>query len=224
MRLLGEKQAAIDADVARTYREFEAALAAMKIAQGEFNAGERAAWHAHVVACREAFVAAVARNDARMAQIISTRRASLEAGLAAQSAALLAAMNEDRAEMKRLLKEIYNYNTHDLDATAAADGSAAPWSVEQHNAFMAKLHYWSREQLAGKDALLANYRDEYAAAAATALEAAEAERTISQRRVEDQRDAAGTQIERLVEDSLTQFQEFADLEFDLLRDGAIALR
>ena len=130
MRLLGEKQAAIDADVARTYREFEAALAAMKLAQGEFNASERAAWHAHVVACREAFVAAVARNDARMADIISTRRASLEAGLAAQSKALLDAMNEDRAEMKRLLKEIYNYNTHDLDATAAADGSAAPWSVE----------------------------------------------------------------------------------------------
>ena len=224
MRLLGEKQAAIDADVARTYREFEAALAAMKIAQGEFNAGERAAWHAHVVACREAFVAAVARNDARMADIISTRRASLEAGLAAESKALLDAMNADRAEMKRLLKEIYNYNTHDIDATASADGVAAPWSVEQHNAFMAKLHYWSREQLSGKDALLANYRDEYAAAAATALEAAQAESVISQRRVEDQRDAAATQIERLVEDALTHFQEFSDLEFTLLQEGAAALR
>lgn len=224
MRLLGEKQAAIDADVARTYREFEAALAAMKIAQGEFNAGERAAWHAHVVACREAFVAAVARNDAKMADIISTRRASLVAGLAAESQALLDAMNADRAEMKRLLKEIYNYNTHDIDATASADGVAAPWSVEQHNAFMAKLHYWSREQLSGKDALLANYRDEYAAAAATALEAAQAESIISQRRVEDQRDAAATQIERLVEDALTHFQEFSDLEFTLLQEGAAALR
>ena len=151
-----------------------------------------------------------------MEHIITTRRDSLNALLDDQWAKFQAAMAHDRAEMKRLLKEIYNYNTHDLDATAAADGSAAPWSVEQHNAFMAKLHYWSREQLAGKDALLANYRDEYAAAAATALEAAEAERTISQRRVEDQRDAAGTQIERLVEDSLTQFQEFADLEWALL--------
>ena len=80
---------------------------------------------------------------------------------------------------------------------------------------MAKLHYWSREQLSGKDAVLANFRDEYAAAAATALEAAQAESLISQRRVEDQRDAAATTIERLVEDSLSQFQEFADLEFAL---------
>ena len=153
-----------------------------------------------------------------MELIITTRRDSLNALLDDQMAKFTAAMAEDRAEMKRLLKEIYNYNTHDIDATAAADGSAAPWSVEQHNAFMAKLHYWSREQLSGKDAVLANFRDEYAAAAATALEQAQAEALISRRRVEDQRDAAATQIERLAEDALTQFQTFADVEFGLLVD------
>ena len=47
-----------------------------------------------------------------------------------------AAMEEDKAEMKRLLKEIYNYNTHDLDATVAATGDAAPWAAEQHAGFM----------------------------------------------------------------------------------------
>ena len=72
-------------------------------------------------------------------------------------------MEEDKAEMKRLLKEAYNYNTHDLDAAATSDGSAAPFSTEQHLGFMSKLHYWSREILSGKDALLANKRDEYAA-------------------------------------------------------------
>ena len=163
MRLLGEKQAAIDAAVAQTYADFEAALSAMKIAQGEFNASERGEWKDHVIACRAAFTAAVAANDAKMADIISTRRASLNAALAEQARLMQEAMDADRAEMKRLLKEIYNYNTHDLDAAAASDGSAAPWSVEQHNGFMAKLHYWSKEQLSGKDAMLANFRDEYAA-------------------------------------------------------------
>ena len=105
----------------------------------------------------------IAANDARMAEIISTRRASLNAALAAQQEALYLAMEEDKAEMKRLLKEVYNYNTHDLDAAATADGSAAPWSDEQHLGFMSKLHYWSKEILSGKDALLANKRDEYAA-------------------------------------------------------------
>ena len=135
----------------------------MKLAQGEFNTSERAHWRDHVIACRDAFVAAVQANDDRMADITNTRRESLNAALAEQSRLFQEAMDADRAEMKRLLKEIYNYNTHDLDAAAASDGSAAPWSVEQHNGFLAKLHYWSREQLSGKDAMLANFRAEYAA-------------------------------------------------------------
>jgi len=154
-----------------------------------------------------------------MADIISTRRASLEAAMAAQSQALLDAMNEDRAEMKRLLKEIYNYNTHDLDATAAADGSAAPWSVEQHNGFMAKLHYWSREQLAGKAAALASYRDEYAAAAASAVDQAEGQLLNANRQVEDQRDAAEVAITRMVEDQLAQLSAFEEMELGLAKDA-----
>ena len=157
------KQDAIDAAVAKTYREFDAALAAIKVELGVFMDDVRAKWTAAVAARRSDMVTAIATNDARMAFIISTRRASLNAALAAQQKALIRAMEEDKAEMKRLLKEAYNYNTHDLDATAASDGSAAPFSTEQHLGFMSKLHYWSREILSGKDALLANKRDEYAA-------------------------------------------------------------
>ena len=91
----------------------------------------------------------------------------------------------DRDEMKRLLKEIYNYNTHDLDATASATGNAAPWSIEQHNGFMAKLHHWSKAQLNGKDAMLANMRDEYAALRANMMDMVAAERLQSDRRIED---------------------------------------
>ena len=211
MRLLGEKQAAIDKAVAQTYADFEAALSAMKVAQGEFNASERGHWKDHVIACRAAFVAAVQANDAKMADIISTRRASLNAALAEQARLMQEAMDADRAEMKRLLKEIYNYNTHDLDAAAASDGSAAPWSVEQHNGFMAKLHYWSREQLSGKAAALASYRDEYAAAAASAVDQAEGQLLNANRQVEDQRDAAEVAITRMVEDQLAQLSAFEEM-------------
>jgi hypothetical protein len=222
LRLLGEKQAAIDTAVAQTYADFEAALSAMKVAQGEFNASERGHWKDHVIACRAAFVAAVQANDAKMADIISTRRASLNAALAEQARLMQEAMDADRAEMKRLLKEIYNYNTHDLDAAAASDGSAAPWSVEQHNGFMAKLHYWSKEQLSGKDAQLANFRDEYAALSASSLEQAQAESLTAQRQVEDQRDAASTRINRMVEDCIELLGEFAGANLGLLQEDRAA--
>ena len=65
-----------------------------------------------------------------MAEIIQNRRDSLNSLLDQQMALFNEAMNDDRAEMKRLLKEVYNYNTHDLDATASATGDAAPWSIE----------------------------------------------------------------------------------------------
>ena len=185
----------------------------------DFNATQRGAFADFVAALRQTFVDDVAANDARMEHIITTRRDSLNALLDDQMAKFTAAMAEDRAEMKRLLKEIYNYNTHDLDATAAADGSAAPWSVEQHNGFMAKLHYWSREQLAGKAAALASYRDEYAAAAASAVDQAEGQLLNANRQVEDQRDAAEVAITRMVEDQLAQLSAFEEMELGLAKDA-----
>ena len=119
-------------------------------------------------------------------------------------------MEEDKAEMKRLLKEIYNYNTHDLDATATATGDAAPWSAEQHNGFMSKLHYWSKAQLAGKDAMLANMRDEYASLERSMLEKAAIERLGSDRKIEDFRDAATTALTRLSEDTINAFDALMD--------------
>merc|ERR1712051_1111726 len=114
-----------------------------------------------------------------MERIITERRASLVARLQAEADAFAAEMAEDRAEMKRLLKEIYNYNTHDLDATATADGDAAPWSVEQHNGFLSKLHYWSKAQLSGKDAMLADMRQLYATTTAGMLDDVSAEKLAS---------------------------------------------
>ena len=132
-------------------------------------------------------------------------------------------MAHDRAEMKRLLKEIYNYNTHDLDATASATGDAAPWSVEQHNGFMSKLHYWSKAQLAGKDAMLANMRDEYAATAAGMMEQVAAERLASDRRVTDLREANSTALDRLGQDEVNAFDALMDAELGLLQDARAQL-
>ena len=134
-----------------------------------------------------------------------------------------AAMAEDRAEMKRLLKEIYNYNTHDLDATASATGDAAPWSVEQHNGFMSKLHYWSKAQLAGKDAMLANMRDEYAATHANMMEQVAAEKLASDRRITDLREASSVALDRLGQDEVIAFDAHMDAELGLLQDARAAL-
>jgi hypothetical protein len=125
--------------------------------------------------------------------------------------------------MKRLLKEIYNYNTHDLDATASADGSAAPWSVEQHNGFMSKLHYWSKAQLAGKDAMLADMRDEYAATAAGMMEQVGAEKLASDRRISDLREASSVALDRLGQDQVIAFDALMDAELGLLQDSRAAL-
>ena len=163
-------------------------------------------------------VAAVAANDARMADIISTRRASLTAALEAQQKALYDAMEEDKAEMKRLLKEIYNYNTHDLDAAASADGSAAPWSVEQHNGFMSKLHYWSKEILSGKDALLANKRDEYALRREGLVEEARRQSTAAVREMEDNFDANERELTRLTDDLIEQYTDATEVELGLLAE------
>ena len=158
-----------------------------------------------------------------MEQIITTRRDSLNALLDDQMAKFTAAMAEDRAEMKRLLKEIYNYNTHDMDATATADGSAAPWTVEQHNGFMSKLHYWSKAQLAGKDAMLANMRDEYAATQAGMMEQVLAEKLASDRKIQDLREASSTALDRLGQDQVIAFDALMDAELGLLQDARAAL-
>ena len=120
-----------------------------------------------------------------MAEIIETRRNSLIDLTSEQFVFFFDETENDRDDMKILLKEIYNYNTHDLAATAFATGDAAPWSIEQHKGFMAKLHHWSKAQLNGKDAMLASIRDEFTALHANMMDMVAAERLQSDRRIED---------------------------------------
>ena len=64
--------------------------------------------------------------------------------------------------------------------------------------------------------MLANFRDEYAAQAASDLEQALAEALTAQRRVEDERDASTTRITRMVENCIKILEEFAEAQLGLL--------
>ena len=143
--------------------------------------------------------------------------------MADQLAQFDAAMDEDRAEMKRLLKEIYNYNTHDLEATATATGSAAPFTDEQFNGFAAKLTYFFTAQVRGKDAMLANIRDAYEATSQGALAEAAAVRLDSDRKVQDLRDSRTRELSRLSQDEIIRFDATMDAELGLLQDARAAL-
>ena len=158
-----------------------------------------------------------------MEAVVFERRASLTAAMADQMAKFDAAMEEDRAEMKRLLKEIYNYNTHDLEATTTATGSAAPFTVEQFNGFAAKLTYFFTAQVRGKDAMLANIRDAYEATIQGALADAAAVRLDSDRKVQDMRDSRTRELSRLAEDEIIRFDATMDAELGLLQDARAAL-
>jgi hypothetical protein len=134
-----------------------------------------------------------------------------------------AAMDEDRAEMKRLLKEIYNYNTHDLEATATATGSAAPFTDTQENGFAAKLTYFFTAQVRGKSAMLANIRDAYEATIQGALATAAEVRLDSDRKVQDMKDSRTRELSRLSQDEIISFDATMDAELGLLQDARAAL-
>jgi hypothetical protein len=143
--------------------------------------------------------------------------------MADQLAKFDAAMDEDRAEMKRLLKEIYNYNTHDLEATATATGSAAPFTDTQENGFAAKLTYFFTAQVRGKSAMLANIRDAYEATIQGALATAAEVRLDSDRKVQDMKDSRTRELSRLSQDEIISFDATMDAELGLLQDARAAL-
>ena len=182
-----------------------------------------AAGYIYVYSIRDTLTGYIADNDAAIQAVVDERRASLTAAMADQLAQFDAAMDEDRAEMKRLLKEIYNYNTHDLEATATATGSAAPFTVEQFNGFAAKLTYFFTAQVRGKSAMLANIRDAYEGTIQGALAEAAAVRLDSDRKVQDMKESRTVELSRLSQDEIIRFDATMDAELGLLQDARAAL-
>jgi len=137
-----------------------------------FNGAQRELYEAFAATIRQGLVDATAANDAKMQATIDERIASLDARLQEQSDLLDAAIAEDQAQMKALLKEIYSYNSYDVEAAKKSNGTAAPYNHEQHQAFLHKFAFYLKDQLRGLDAARQNANDSWTAQAATAVEAA----------------------------------------------------
>ena len=132
LRLLNAKQAAIDAAVKKTNEDFKAALAEMKQDQDGNNAAQREIWNNFTADLRKQLVDAIAENDQKMLETVTERAESLASQLAEEQAKLNAAMDADKAEMKKNLKEIYNFNSHDIEESTKSTGKTAPYNHEQH--------------------------------------------------------------------------------------------
>ena len=77
-----------------------------------------------------------------------------------------------RAEMKKNLQEVYNYNSYDIEAAQDSNLTAAPWSAQQHRAFLSKLGFYMKDQLQRNDAALTSMNGEYNAFIVSATEEA----------------------------------------------------
>ena len=115
LRLLNAKQAAIDAAVQKTNEDFNAALAGMKQDQNAGNAAQREIWANFTSDLRQQLADAIKSNDEQMLATVTEREESLAKRLAEQQQLLQDAMDADKAEMKKNLKEVYNFNSHDTD-------------------------------------------------------------------------------------------------------------
>ena len=218
LRLLNAKQAAIDAAVKKTNEDFKAALAEMKQDQDGNNAAQREIWNNFTADLRKQLVDAIAENDQKMLETVTERAESLASQLAEEQAKLNAAMDADQAEMKKNLKEIYNFNSHDIEESTKSTGKAAPYNHEQHQAFLYKLAYYMKDQLNQMDSGIANMADRYAAIVTSANEAADDENADAQEKIGDLREAQEKALGRLSASLIEAQTDLQDLELAMLEE------
>ena len=225
LRLLNAKQAAIDAAVQKTNEDFNAVLAGMKQDQNAGNAAQREIWANFTSDLRQQLADAIKANDEQMLATVTEREESLAKRLAEQQQLLQDAMDADKAEMKKNLKEVYNFNSHDIVEAKKSSGQTAPYNHEQHQAFLYKLAYYMKDQLAQMDVGIANMAGRYAASVTSASEAAADENRDSQEKITDLRDASEKALSRLSASLIEEYGDRNSLEIDQLkgmRDAAIA--
>jgi len=193
-------------------------------AQGRaFRAAARADFQQFTADTSAAHLAAMAEDDAQMDAIIAKREESLDARLDAQQTAFEDAMEQDRAEMKQRLKEVYNYNTYEFEPnTPLGDHISAPYSHEQHRAFLNRFAYYMKDVLADRDNQLARNIDEYNTNIASRTEAAVEQNEDLQRGVQDVFDAQTKADTRLADNLLEAYAEVQDAELAVLGDARAA--
>jgi hypothetical protein len=152
--LLQEKQASIDQAVADVKAAWASAMAGEQADATAFRGAMREGFADFTAATRQSLSDAMEQDWADMEAILEEREASLDAGLADQQGSFVDAVNACRDEMKRRLKEVYNYNSYDIDLTKTQETIAAPYSHEQHVAFLHKFAYYLKDSYSKFDGRL----------------------------------------------------------------------
>ena len=219
IRLLQAKQQAIDDAVAAVKARWAAAMAEERAQGMDFRGEQRTAFREFTEVTTAALETAIAEDDANMAAIVRERELSLDARLDEQQTALEAAMEADRAEMRRRLKEVYNYNTYEFTPnTPVTDHISAPYSHEQHRAFLNRFAYYMKDVLAHRDAQNAADVNSYAGHTAESIEQAEEQNEDLQRAILDQADASEKACNRHADNLLEDYAEKQQIALELLRD------
>jgi len=137
-----------------------------------FRSAQRAQFAQFVIDTRQALADAITEDSQKMEDIIDEREASLAAALSEDSDKLNSQMDNAVEAFRVALKEIYNYNSHDFGVTRDPDTATAPYTHEQHRAFLHKFTYYQRDVLNGLDAAIANAKTAGAAQIANLVEEA----------------------------------------------------
>jgi len=145
LRLLQHKQAAVDQAVADAKAAWTAAMTQEKAEAQTFRGDSRTGFADFTAVTSQALTDAIMQDMADMDAILEEREASLDAKLAGEQGSFEEAVMAERDQFKRDLKEIYNYNTYDIELTKTQETIAAPYSHEQHVAFIHKFTYYLKD-------------------------------------------------------------------------------
>jgi len=220
LRLLQAKQQAIDDAVAAVKARWAAAMAEERAQGMAFRGAQRTAFREFTEATAAALADAIAQDTADMTEIVAERVASLDARLDEQQTALEDAMEADRAEMKRRLKEVYNYNTYEFTPDTPLDAHiSAPYSHEQHRAFLNRFAYYMKDVLAERDGQNAADRNAYAGDIAADNDAAVEQNEDLQRAIQDQADASNKACARHADNLLEDYAEVQAIALEMLQDS-----
>ena len=219
IRLLHAKQAAIDADKARVKAEWDESMKSERADGMAFRSAQRDAFRHFTEDTAAALAAAIVEDRAEMTKITDDRTKSLDERLDAQQTALEDAMQADRDEMKKRLKEVYNYNTYEFDqSTPVSDHISAPYSHEQHRAFLQRFAYYMKDSLAARDAQNVADANTYKGAIAEKSEASIELIEDLERAVQDQLDASNKANERYADNELEAYALRQALALEMLQE------
>jgi hypothetical protein len=128
-------------------------------------------------------------------------------------------MQADRELMKLRLKEIYSFNSYDLDKIETEQHIAAPYNYEQHQAFLHKFTYYLQDSLRAFDGRIADKKIAFTQAVNVHSEDSMDQREAWQLVVGDRNEAHQKADERSAAAFHEAFAELQDDELAALQDN-----